>query len=1042
MRKRKIFEILTTVLFSFSALTLNVKQKTRNVEATDGVTQTAIYNSVQWNNVIYGADFIGSNVFGNVDANGVPLDGYVALIFFDNKDGGALEFDGKNVCNASSQTTMMQSNLAKDASVNDIYFNGVNISEVQGAGLYIYPQNGLLIYLPNSSLTYNAKYSKPMVTFGESAKVLTTAITPFSIYYDGVLGSFNQWKVYVEKDPATPIDYSGIANSYWDNAIYPGTEGYRHTILAFGTLGMDFFSESHNPDPTERAIEDYEIGKNLKFNGIPFYKIRNLFPKTQLDYAHGNNFMHLCYPEELLLSIPEYPIPTIELETATEFVEGAVNPFKIQLICGHWQNSDYQAFKVEKSINVSNYLHAGTWPFQFENTDSLCLATSMPQTGADLAITINTGTDGGSVCNFIYYGLVICFNVAYQGSGIIQILDQNYGLLETYYGFPFENYTDYILEISAKPNGNKGNYKVAINHALIFDEIVDIDFSSLSNGGQIWTVNNPACWIFKDVVELPSYSPTILFNGPSFYDFMEGDDLYDFSSMFKCVNIYSDDDTPVTLTYTEGAVTSDKYNAGNWKLIAESNIVGYGKITKVIDIYVHGSISYASIKFGDAEPIEAVIGSRLAAPRAPTKESDDLHDYVFDGWYFEGAKWNFETDIVLGDMELEARFVPTERRCKIVVTFEGFEKPNQIFKVKKGSNFSFVVFEEPFANSLKVYKDDVEITSLVVNEDVELKVVYDVFTYNPAVEATCDTLGTVAYYASPFYPGYYFADPNGKIIINNIHTPKLDHTLLHIKHSEATCLKEGNVECYYCPNCGKHYQDADGTIELEHDDWIIEKLHHNVIHHEYKGDTCFEDGHIEYYECSYEPGMYYADEECTQIVDEIVIESLGHRYYDISYKWGYQNGKYVCRAQAKCVGCGDIVFESKEATSTVVREATCAVEGEICYFVSFENKIFNSQTKLTKVPKLDHNLKFVAGYSATESSSGMKDHYECEDCGTYFVKNGNNYVEVDYSNLIIPKSTNEKKKGCSGSINGSAFILACSIGACIALLSLRKKEEK
>ena len=131
----------------------------------------------------------------------------------------------------------------------------------------------------------------------------------------------------------------------WDNSFFDSTPGYRHTIFQFGTFNVDFFGSA--PDPIERVTDAYDIARNLKFNGVPFYKIFKKYPNTQLDYAHGYNFLHIAYPEELTLATTNYLIPTIELNETTDFVDGKILPFKAQLISGHWQNTSYETFKVE-----------------------------------------------------------------------------------------------------------------------------------------------------------------------------------------------------------------------------------------------------------------------------------------------------------------------------------------------------------------------------------------------------------------------------------------------------------------------------------------------------------------------------------------------------------------------------------------------------------------------------------------------------------------------------------------------------------------------
>jgi hypothetical protein len=70
---------------------------------------------------------------------------------------------------------------------------------------------------------------------------------------------------------------------------------------------------------------------------------------------------------------------------------------------------------------------------------------------------------------------------------------------------------------------------------------------------------------------------------------------------------------------------------------------------------------YAVTLDGVTEDID--YGSLLTKPADPTKESDEGYDYTFDNWYIKGTDtvWNFETDKVSGEVEIEARFNATAR---------------------------------------------------------------------------------------------------------------------------------------------------------------------------------------------------------------------------------------------------------------------------------------------------------------------------------------------------------------------------------------------
>ncbi len=62
-------------------------------------------------------------------------------------------------------------------------------------------------------------------------------------------------------------------------------------------------------------------------------------------------------------------------------------------------------------------------------------------------------------------------------------------------------------------------------------------------------------------------------------------------------------------------------------------------------------------------------GTLLEKPADPTKETTESTIYTFDNWYIKGTDtvWNFESDKVVGDVEIEARFNEAAREYDVVV---------------------------------------------------------------------------------------------------------------------------------------------------------------------------------------------------------------------------------------------------------------------------------------------------------------------------------------------------------------------------------------
>ena len=76
----------------------------------------------------------------------------------------------------------------------------------------------------------------------------------------------------------------------------------------------------------------------------------------------------------------------------------------------------------------------------------------------------------------------------------------------------------------------------------------------------------------------------------------------------------------------------------------------------------------------DGETQRVLEGEKLSAPQPPTKAETDTHYYEFVGWYYldgEGEKvyWDFEKDVVNGDLTLEPDFCEVEK-TKYTVVFD------------------------------------------------------------------------------------------------------------------------------------------------------------------------------------------------------------------------------------------------------------------------------------------------------------------------------------------------------------------------------------
>ena len=80
-------------------------------------------------------------------------------------------------------------------------------------------------------------------------------------------------------------------------------------------------------------------------------------------------------------------------------------------------------------------------------------------------------------------------------------------------------------------------------------------------------------------------------------------------------------------------------------------------------------------------------------------------------------------------------------------------------------------------------------------------------------------------------------------------TPHI-HKLQAVPETAATCTQDGTNAYYVCSECGKAFQDADGTVKTTRKAEIVPALGHDMTKTEAVEPTYWETGNNEYYTCS------------------------------------------------------------------------------------------------------------------------------------------------------------------------------------------------
>jgi len=142
------------------------------------------------------------------------------------------------------------------------------------------------------------------------------------------------------------------------------------------------------------------------------------------------------------------------------------------------------------------------------------------------------------------------------------------------------------------------------------------------------------------------------------------------------------------------------------------------------------------------------------------------------------------------------------------------------------------------------------------------------------------------------------------VIVENIECshPKLAHTAA----AAATCTKAGNIEYWYCDDCGKYFSDASATTQIK------------------KADTA--------------------------------TEALGHKWGTTKYEWADDYSKVTAtRACANNTEDSCTETETVKTSSEETAKASCEAKGVTKYTATFKNGAFEAQTKNKEEPALGHD---------------------------------------------------------------------------------------
>ena len=129
----------------------------------------------------------------------------------------------------------------------------------------------------------------------------------------------------------------------------------------------------------------------------------------------------------------------------------------------------------------------------------------------------------------------------------------------------------------------------------------------------------------------------------------------------------------------------------------------------------------------------------------------------------------------------------------------------------------------------------------------------------------------------------HFADAECTTVMTDWEIPALGHTPEYRAQRAATCTEDGYTRNHWhCTVCGRNYADEACTIQIT-EDVVLPKINHqHKQHHDALDATCLTDGNIEYWYCP-DCNTHFTDEACTTSTTEYAIAALGHDFTHTPY---------------------------------------------------------------------------------------------------------------------------------------------------------------
>ena len=234
-----------------------------------------------------------------------------------------------------------------------------------------------------------------------------------------------------------------------------------------------------------------------------------------------------------------------------------------------------------------------------------------------------------------------------------------------------------------------------------------------------------------------------------------------------------------------------------------------------------------------------------------------------------------------------------------------------------------------------------------------------------------------------------------------------EHTIAHVNAKDATCAEPGNIEYWYCTDCGYAWADAALTKVTNLKSVIIPELECNTVHFDAVAPGCHYEGNIEYWVC-YDCERVWQNEALTQLtnIKNVILPATGEGnlvHMDAVAPGCHYDGNiehwicYTCEqvwqdeALTQLTNIKNVILPATGEGLLVHMDAVapaCHFNGRIEYWICYTcEQVWQDEalTQLTNVknvivPALGGDVVHVEAKDPTCYEEGNIEHWYCEEC--------------------------------------------------------------